>query len=281
MKIIHLTDTHLVIPGQRLFGLDPQARLASAVADINANHADAAKVVVTGDLTHWGEPQAYDAFHQTMAKLAIPYIPLLGNHDRRANCLAALNAAPRDRNGFVQGSSDQAIGRFLYLDTLNETSHAGQLCEKRLAWLAGALAAPPADHPLYLFMHHPPFAVGIHDMDRISLADSEAFLETIRPALPRIRHLFFGHVHRPISGSWNGIPFSSLRGTSHQVWFDLRPNCDHLASYEPPAYGVILINQNSIVVHTHDFLFDGPRFPFSKPGRDDRAYQLGPIEAVQ
>lgn len=280
MKFIHLTDTHLVEPGKKLYGLDPAARLAAAVEDINAHHPDAVQVVVTGDLTHWGEPPAYQAFRETMDKLTIPYVTLVGNHDRRAACLAALACAPRDGNGFVQGASDHGDVRFLFLDTLNEDSHAGQLCAKRLAWLAGALAAPHADRPLCLFMHHPPFAVGIHDMDRIALADSEKFREVIAPALPRIKHLFFGHLHRPVSGSWQGIPFSTLRGTSHQVWFDMRPDSPHLASHEPPAYAVVLMSAEGIVVHNHDFLDQSPRMLFSKPGQDERAYQLGPVQSV-
>jgi len=36
MKLIHITDTHLVGPGLRLYGLDPSARLNAAIADINA-----------------------------------------------------------------------------------------------------------------------------------------------------------------------------------------------------------------------------------------------------
>jgi 3',5'-cyclic-AMP phosphodiesterase len=35
MKLIQITDTHLVGPGLRLYGLDSRARLDAAVADIN------------------------------------------------------------------------------------------------------------------------------------------------------------------------------------------------------------------------------------------------------
>ena len=280
MKLIHITDTHFVQPGRKLYGLDPCARLEAAISDINAHHGDAALAVITGDLTHWGEADAYQLFEKTLSQLKIPHIVLVGNHDKRATCLAHLKTAPHDPNGFVQGVRDLPVGRFVFLDTLNEASHAGQMCEKRLAWFEAALTATPHDQLLYLFMHHPPFKVGINDMDKISLVDSEAFFEVVKPYLPRVRHLFFGHVHRPICGNWHGISFSTLRGTNHQVWFDMREDCKHLASYEPPAYAVVLIEPEQIIVHTHDFLDDSPRFPFSKPGRDERDYQLGPIEPV-
>jgi hypothetical protein len=31
------------------------------------------------------------------------------------------------------------------------------------------------------------------------------------------------------------------------------------------------------VVHNHDYLDPGPRFPFSKPGVEERAYAHGPV----
>lgn len=275
MKIIHITDTHLVAKGQRLYGLDPYDRLLAAVSDINAHHADAEFAIFTGDLTHWGDVEAYKAFQACAAKLSMPFVPMVGNHDRRVRCLSVLAGAPCDPNGFVQGWKDTAAGRLVFLDTLDETTHAGAMCAARLGWLEEVFASTLADEPLFLFMHHPPFAVGIHEMDRIALADSAQFARVIKPYLGRIRHLFFGHVHRPICGSWMGIPFSTLRGTNHQVGFDLDPAAEHLATHEPPAYGVVLIGENAVVVHTHDYLDRSPRFPFSKPGADEREYASG------
>ena len=52
MRFLHLSDLHLVAPGATLHGLDPQDRLRRCVAHICALHADAAFVVLTGDLTH-------------------------------------------------------------------------------------------------------------------------------------------------------------------------------------------------------------------------------------
>ncbi|UPK39784.1 phosphodiesterase [Bradyrhizobium sp. 186] len=274
-KFIHITDTHLAGPGQKLYGLDPRARLDAAIADINKHQSDAAFAVVTGDLTHWGEPASYANFAEAMTALKIPYIAMVGNHDRRVACLDGLKAAPRDPNGFVQGTRTTEHGLFVFLDTLDETSHAGEMCAKRLGWLASTLAAAPTDTPFVVFMHHPPFPVGVLAMDEIALAQSAEFAEVIGPYRSRIRHLFFGHVHRPIFGSYGNIPFSTLRGTNHQVWFELDANAPHLASHEPPAYGVVLIDGENLVVHSHDFLDTSLRFPFAAPaGVDDRDYAL-------
>ena len=277
MKLIHITDTHFVGPGLTLYGLDPRARLDAAIDDINSTQADADLVVITGDLTHWGEEAAYRNLVECLSALTIPCVTLVGNHDKRTTCLDLVETAPRDPNGFVQGTQKTPQGTFLFLDTLDETSHAGQLCASRLGWIEETLAALPADEPIFLFMHHPPFPVGIHVMDQIALADGEAFGRVIEPYLPRIRHLFFGHVHRPICGSYRGIPFSTLRGTNHQVAFDLTKDGEHLMSHEPPAYGVVLIDKDQLVVHINDYLDESPRFPFRHETLDDKTYALGPM----
>ena len=38
MKLIHLTDPHMVPKGRKLFGRDPRVVLDAAIADINAHH---------------------------------------------------------------------------------------------------------------------------------------------------------------------------------------------------------------------------------------------------
>ena len=61
MKLIQITDLHLVAPGETLFGLDPLARLTACLKDIEDHHGDADAVVVTGDLPHDSEIAAYEA----------------------------------------------------------------------------------------------------------------------------------------------------------------------------------------------------------------------------
>ena len=58
MKFIHLTDTHVVGNCLEIYGANPARRLALAVDSINIDHDDAEIVIITGDLTHWGEGAA-------------------------------------------------------------------------------------------------------------------------------------------------------------------------------------------------------------------------------
>lgn len=259
MKFIHLTDTHVIGGGQLLYGQDPAARLRAAVASINEEHGDAAYVILTGDMTHWGDAEAYAAFKTEITKLAMPVHLMVGNHDDTPALRDAFPDAPRDPNGFVQTAFDTDAGRFVLLDTKLPGTHAGGYCAQRLAWLQQELDSH--DGPVFLFMHHPPFPVGIKAMDKIMMQDSEAFHDVLAPHKARLRHLFFGHLHRAVFGNWRGISFSCMRGLNHQVTLDLEAPEDRIAgNFEPPAYGVALVDADQVIVHLHDFGDNSDRF---------------------
>ncbi len=258
-KFIHLTDTHILPPGLALYGSDPAWRLRQAIDSINSEHGDAAFCVVTGDLTHYGQPEAYAVLREALARLDLPVHLLLGNHDSRANFVEAFPATPRDGEGFIQSTLQIGGTTAIFLDTNEPGVSWGVFCERRAAWLNATLAATAPD-PVLLLQHHPPFPVGLPAMDRISLNDRGPFEAAIAGHRHRIRHLFFGHLHRPIAGSWRGIPFSTMRGTNHQVALDLAA-ADHVpGSMEPPQYSVVLLDDDRIVVHLHDFLDRSDRF---------------------
>ena len=67
MKIIQLTDTHLMPPGLTACGVDPEAQLRAAVADIMARQADADLLVITGDLCNDGDAEAYELLREPQA----------------------------------------------------------------------------------------------------------------------------------------------------------------------------------------------------------------------
>ena len=97
----------------------------------------------------------------------------------------------------------------------------------------------------------------------------------VAPHAGRIRHLFYGHVHRPVAGSWLGIPTTTLRGTNHQCWLDFEEQNQIPGSHEPPAYAVVLIDER-VVVHTHDYLDASPKFSLADPDwRDEKPIRKG------
>jgi 3',5'-cyclic AMP phosphodiesterase CpdA len=173
----------------------------------------------------------------------------------------ALPQADRDPGGFVQALRVFDDASILALDTLDEDggTSAGYLCEERLLFMEQSLDEAPADRPLLMFQHHPPFDTGLPAMDRIKLGNpDEEWAVIARTRRPD--YLFLGHVHRPISGLWRGIPFHIQRGVSHQVAFDFENKDGITGSYEGPDYALVEAGPDGVVIHQRPFLFEGPRF---------------------
>ncbi|WP_095089234.1 phosphodiesterase [Mesorhizobium sophorae] len=248
MKVIQISDPHLMTPGGLLYGSNPLSRLQACLADIGANHADADLVVISGDLTNDGERPAYAALRESLTKFGPPCRLMLGNHDDRALFLEMFPQATAER-GFVQSVVDGAHGRLILLDTLDSGRVEGKLCAARLDWLDERLQEA-CDRPVFLFMHHPPFRIHIPELDRVMLVDADALHEVLLRH-GNVRHIFAGHVHRLIAGSWRGIPVSTLRSTNHQTALDFSEGWS--LGHEPPAYAVILIDAGGVIVHFHDF----------------------------
>ncbi len=132
MKIIQITDTHLVRPGETIYGLDPTARLRAVVDDILLCHADADLAVVTGDMTDRGEREAFRAFRNEISRLPMPVRLLLGNHDDRRAFRDVFQEHPVDPGGFVQSVLDgpEGVGRLIFLDTNEAGWSGGRLCRR-------------------------------------------------------------------------------------------------------------------------------------------------------
>jgi 3',5'-cyclic AMP phosphodiesterase CpdA len=248
---LHLTDPHVTPPGETLFGQDTNARLAAAIAAIADRHgadgpAPAAFAVLTGDLTRDGEPAAYAELARLLAGFPCPVHLMLGNHDDRQEFAAAFPDAPHDAAGFVQQAFASPAGRCLLLDTLEPGAPHGALCDARLGWLRDRLAE--AAGPVLLFLHHPPMPVGIPGMDAIGLRAPDALWAVLAPHAARIRHIFHGHLHRSLAGSWHGIPTSSLRGTAFEV--RLAGGAPAVEMRAPIDYGYVRATADAIAVHT-------------------------------
>jgi len=261
MKFVIVTDPHFVPEGETLFGLDPRANLARAVEVINRDHADIALVILLGDLTQRGERDAYASIAATLAPLQAPLVPMTGNHDQREMLREALPQADRDPGGFVQALRVFDEASILTLDTLDEGggSSSGYLCQARLSFLEQALDEAPADRPLLVFQHHPPFDTGLEALDRIKLRNPDEEWAVIARSR-RPDYLFMGHVHRPVAGLWRGIPFHIQRGVAHQVAFELAYIDGTPGSYEGPDYALVEVGPDGVVIHQRAFMFEGPRF---------------------
>jgi 3',5'-cyclic-AMP phosphodiesterase len=253
-KLLVLTDLHIRADGKLTNELDPMARFLSVLEHALAHHGDAEALVIMGDLTHSGRPAEYKRLSEVLDRVHIPILPMLGNLDRRAAFLKAFPQAAVTKSGHVQAILDLDGHRIITLDTLDgppypKGQHHGLLGPDRLKWLRKALEDAGNRIPL-VFAHHPPMRIGLPFMDEIRLADGREMLALL--AAHPGAHLFCGHVHRTISGSVRGVPFTIFKSTCHQAPLDLIATDAPPYVEEPGAYGLLLLSKRGVIVHHQD-----------------------------
>lgn len=219
-RIVHITDTHLVVPPARVGGrLDTAACLEACIASIAAalpKIGPVAAILVTGDLTDDGEPGSYALLRDMLAPLRLPLLAIPGNHDRREPMRAAfadLDLFPA--TGRLNFMRDTGGLRVVGIDTMVEGSGGGIIDQATLDFLDGALATT---RPVLLAMHHPPFTSGIRFMDSIGLEGIGA----LRACLERARcdmRILCGHLHVTGTGSLGRVP--AIVGPSPCSAFDV------------------------------------------------------------
>ena len=253
MKIIQITDTHLSgVDRGNVYGLNPAYRLKRAIKSINQFHADAAFIVITGDLADVASKGAYEILSKIIKKSKVPVYPILGNHDMREPFNSAF--PEYGDGGFVQYVKEVDGKVFLFLDTLVEGKRYGALCEKRLKWLKKALVKH-RKQPLYIFMHHHPVDSGLYEMDtEADFRSKEAFWELLDKR-KNIRHITFGHLHRIMHVSRGVLSMHSTRSTTFQVSYQPHEKLEYLTNRERPTYAVMTLGEDEILrIHHHEYL---------------------------
>ena len=238
MIIAQISDLHARPSGQLAYGIDTNAMLAAAVDALLALDPQPDCVLVTGDLTDCGTAAAYDVVAAALARLPMPVFVIPGNHDHRETFAASLG--PRfeylPANGFQHYVVEAGPIRLIGLDTIVAGEHGGEICAEREAWLREALAAGEG-RPTIIFMHHPPFATGVHGMDELTCRVSPGFAPLIA-AHPEVERIVAGHDHRSIQLRFAGTMGYVAPGIAHQVALDLRPGTSNRLILEPPGYAI-------------------------------------------
>ena len=236
MLIAQLSDFHIRPPGI-LFAdvVDTQAMLAAAIDAVLALRPLPDAVLLTGDLTNDGEPEAYAAILPELARLPMPVYAIPGNHDDRDAILILDGAAELgSANTYRHYSTDLGELRLIALDSLVPGKGHGQICAERLAWLEDELTKS-GGQPVLVMVHHPPAETGIQFMDKIGLMPNPKLEALIRQHSQRIQRIICGHIHRPIFYRWQGVPVSVAPGIAHQVILGLDGG-EPAFVMEPPGF---------------------------------------------
>jgi len=265
MIIAQISDLHARPHGCPAYGaVDTNAGLARVVDAILKLDPPPDCVLVTGDLADNGLPEEYGIVRAALRRLPMPVYVIPGNHDRREMFRDELGPDYDylPRTGFLHYVVDSFAVRLIGLDTVVTGEDGGEICAAREAWLAERLAEG-AGKPTLVFMHHPPFPVGVDGMDVIPCRVSPGFA-TLIARRPEIERVLCGHYHRSILRRFAGSIGYVVPGTAHQVALDLRPGATNQFIMEPPAFAIhVWTPELGMVTHLQPIGDYGPRRPFA------------------
>ncbi|UYO98334.1 phosphodiesterase [Microbacterium sp. M28] len=216
--IIHVSDPHFLAGGAQLADrFDVVRSFARTLEAIRAVHPAPSAIVITGDLTDLGEPDAYrrlrDAVEPVAAELGAPVVWVAGNHDERPVLRRELLDAEATEEP-VTGVWDLDGLRLIALDTSVPGWHHGDLGADQLAWLADQLSVP-APHGTLLAMHHPPIPSHLPLFDILELRHQDELEAVIRGT--DVRGILAGHLHYSAHGSFAGVPVSVASATCYTM----------------------------------------------------------------
>ena len=211
-RLLHLSDTHFTSRGV-LYNqkIDPQAALGRAVAEIrrgidNGHAFDA--IVVSGDLTDSGDPDAYRRLRADLEALQIPMVWCTGNHDDRLTYHQEI-LDEKDSNGAVRVQFHwvgvDAGLRLIVLDSTVANGGHGYL-PPNLPEMLGPMLDTPAPGGTIVVLHHSPLPppsplltyFALDRRSRRTLSDTIAGTD--------VRLVLSGHHHLAQSGVLGSVP---------------------------------------------------------------------------
>ncbi len=260
LKIIILSDLHLLAEGALSLGLDTAERLRIGVETINARHADADFCLIAGDLADLGQKAAYESLAEILADLTIPVHITIGNHDDRATFLEVFGPDYASETGFIDKVIDAKGYRVILLDSAIELGrHDGRLEQSQLDWLQARLLEAE-DRPVIVVLHHHANPLRT-EVDQIILQNGDELADVLN-IHPDVRQVIAGHVHYTSTAMWKGIPFTTLAGGHYSVSIPLGPPFAEMERLSGPGQmAVILADPDQTLVHFDNYIDDHVRLP--------------------
>ena len=215
--LIQITDTHIIPPGELLYGsTDTAAHLEDAVGQINRIRPKPDVVLITGDLVDSPDELSYQHFIELIKPLEIPAYVIPGNHDNPQLMLKVFADTPYfpvSDDTFQYGIENLPC-RILALNSHAEGTELAEFDERRLSWLQEQLGR--SVKPVLIAIHHPPMTTGIEFFDLGGLEWIRGF-KSVLAGYPQVKLVICGHCHTDISSRIGQIPVYMAPATAYQL----------------------------------------------------------------
>ena len=215
--LVQITDTHILPPGEVLYGeVDTALHLRKTVSRIQRFRPLPDLVMVTGDLAEKGDEDGYRHFMELLSPLEMPVYVVPGNHDNPAlmsRVFADTTYFPATASPFQYAIEDFPV-RILALNSRSEGSELPTFNSQRLQWLKDQLER--SDKPTLIALHHPPMKTGIELIDM----GGTAWFQDLKSLLNKheqVKLVICGHCHTDLCGRIGQVPVYMAQATSHQL----------------------------------------------------------------
>ncbi len=194
---------------------DTSRTLEEVVACVDKFAKKPAFIVIAGDLTNHGEPDAYRKLGKLLEPLSLPMVMALGNHDTRPGFRSVMLAQPGDPDAPYFHDTVIAGVHVIVLDSSIPGRISGALGDEQFAFLEAALKREP-DIAKVVVCHHPPHLqdgdAGWHSLDA---ASSARLAEIVGGG--QVAAILSGHVHHDSVIHWHGVPIVIGTGLHNAV----------------------------------------------------------------
>ena len=244
---IHLTDLHIGDPAvadPHLFS-DTSATLELVLSMIGTVQPAPSFIIASGDLTNRGDAESYRQLRRIMARVDLPVVYALGNHDTRPGFYAGMF----DRAGDLDAPYDHdlVIGgvHVVVLDTSTPGQIGGTIEPGQFEWLTRTLDTHP-EFPKLVVAHHAPALGDAPDWAHwrtIEFNQSQRLAEVLRGR--NVLAILSGHIHHDRFSLWHGIPV--IVGMGQHAATDIL-EADALRMVEGASFGIGTVRRSGLTM---------------------------------
>ena len=213
--LVQITDTHILPPGELLYGVsDTAVHLRNVVQQITRMRPQPDLVLVTGDLADRGDRTSYQHLLALLSPLEMPVYVIPGNHDDPETMVGAFGDTgffPVSDDTFQFAIEDFSC-RILALNSHDEGTDLPAFGANRLSWLEHQLGL--SDKPVLIAIHHPPMMTGIEFSD-MGGSDWYQGLRSVLAAHPQVKLVICGHCHMDLYGRIGAVPVFMAPATAY------------------------------------------------------------------
>jgi Icc protein len=227
IHVLQITDLHLrAVAGERLIGVDTDASLRAVLQAAMAQQAPDA-LLVTGDVAHDPEPQAYQRCLDIIAEFySGPKLLLPGNHDV---------AAAMVPSAYAQQQLNVGDWTLLAMDSHVDDQPQAKVEPEHWQWLQEQLRRC-GSRPVLLATHHPPVLIDSPWLDKDRIQDAAELLDWAA-VNANVKALAFGHAHQEVSALHESAAGDIALLGAPSTCFQFAPGSQQFSvDQQPPGY---------------------------------------------